>query len=101
MGDGVSPGTVEGRLRVVIDSCGAWLEPGETLVCPATDPGWTPLFLSAGGLVMELGGMITHGSVVAWEYGIPAVVGAQEATKRLKTGQMAPVDGSFGRVVLL
>jgi pyruvate,water dikinase len=77
------------------------LAPGEILVCPATDPGWTPLFLSAGGLVMELGGMMTHGSVVAREYGIPAVVGVHEATKRLKTGQRVRVDGSTGRVILV
>jgi pyruvate,water dikinase len=100
-GDGVSPGTVEGKVRVVEDPRGVRLQPGEILVCPATDPGWTPLFLSAGGLVMELGGMMTHGSVVAREYGIPAVVGVHEATKRLKTGQRVRVDGSLGRVVVL
>jgi rifampicin phosphotransferase len=101
VGDGVSSGTVEGKVRVVHDPRGVRLEPGEILVCPATDPGWTPLFLSAGGLVMELGGMMTHGSVVAREYGIPAVVGVHEATKRLKTGQLVRVDGSSGRVVVL
>jgi pyruvate,water dikinase len=101
VGDGVSSGTVEGRVRVVHDPRGVRLEPGEILVCPATDPGWTPLFLSAGGLVMELGGMMTHGSVVAREYGIPAVVGVHEATKRLKTGQLVRVDGSSGRVIML
>ncbi len=101
LGDGVSPGSVEGRVRVVRDPRGVRLEPGEILVCPATDPGWTPLFLSAGGLVMELGGMMTYGSVVAREYGIPAVVGVREATLRLKTGQRVRVDGSAGRVVLL
>jgi rifampicin phosphotransferase len=101
VGDGVSPGMVEGTVRVVLDPRGARLEPGEILVCPATDPGWTPLFLSAGGLVMELGGMITHGSVVARELGIPAVVGVHEVTQRLKTGQRIRVDGSTGRVVIL
>ncbi len=101
VGDGVSPGMVEGRVHVLIDPRGARLEPGEILVCPATDPGWTPLFLSAGGLVMELGGMMTHGSVVAREYGIPAVVGVHEATQRLKTGQTVRVDGTAGRVVVL
>ncbi|TMC57768.1 MAG: hypothetical protein E6J26_05900, partial [Chloroflexi bacterium] len=64
-------------------------------------PGWTPLFLTAGGLVMEIGGMVTHGSVVAREYGIPAVVGVHEATQRLHTGQRVRVDGSAGRVLLL
>jgi len=101
IGDGVSPGMVEGPVRVVVDPRGVRLVPGEILVCPATDPGWTPLFLSAGGLVMELGGMMTHGSVVAREYGIPAVVGVHDATHRLQTGQRVRVDGSAGRIVLL
>lgn len=101
VGVGVSPGVVEGRVRVVLDPHGVRLQPGEILVCPATDPGWTPLFLSAGGLVMELGGMITHGSVVAREYGIPAVVGVHDATTRLHTGQRIRVDGSQGRVTIL
>ena len=74
---------------------------GEILVCPGTDPVWTPLFLSAGGLVMEVGGLMTHGSVVAREYGIPAVVGVHEAATRLKTGQRVRVDGSAGRVIVL
>lgn len=100
-GSPVSPGTVEGTVRVVLDPHGAELEPGEILVCPATDPGWTPLFLAAGGLVMEVGGLMTHGSVVAREYGIPAVVGVQNATERLKTGQRVRVDGSTGRIDLL
>ncbi len=85
----------------MFDPRGVRLEPGEILVCPATDPGWTPLFLTAGGLVMELGGMVTHGSGVAREYGIPAVAGVPEAAKRLKTGQFVRVDGSAGRVVVL
>ena len=101
VGDGVSPGIVEGPVRVVVDPRGVQLVPGEILVCPATDPGWTPLFLSAGGLVMELGGMMTHGSVVAREYGIPAVVGVHDATRRLQTGQRVRVDGSTGRVALV
>ena len=65
VGDPVSPGVVEGKVRVVLSPLGAQLEPGEILVCPGTDPAWTPLFLAAGGLVMEVGGMMTHGSVVA------------------------------------
>lgn len=101
VGDPVSPGVVEGRARVVLDPRGVRLEPGEILVCPATDPGWTPLFLTAGGLVMEIGGMITHGSVVAREYGIPAVVGVHEATTRIANGQRIRVDGTQGRIVLL
>ena len=101
VGDPVSPGVVEGTVRVVRDPRGVRLEPGEILVCPATDPGWTPLFLTAGALVMEIGGMVTHGSVVAREYGIPAIVGVHEATTRLHTGQRVRVDGTQGRVTLL
>lgn len=101
IGSPVSPGVVEGVVHVVFDPRTARLAPGEILVCPGTDPAWTPLFLSAGGLVMEVGGLMTHGSVVAREYGIPAVVGVHEATTRLKTGQRVRVDGSAGRVVVL
>ena len=70
-----------GRARVILDPVGAQLEPGEILVAPSTDPGWTPLFLTAGGLVMEMGGSNSHGAVVAREYGIPAVVGVPDATQ--------------------
>jgi pyruvate,water dikinase len=101
VGSPVSPGMVEGIVHVVFDPRSAQLAPGEILVCPGTDPAWTPLFLVAGGLVMEVGGLMTHGAVVAREYGIPAVVGLHEATQRLQTGQRVRVDGSTGRVVLL
>ena len=101
VGNGVSPGTVEGQVRVILDPRNTSLEPGEILVCPATDPGWTPLFLTAGGLVMEIGGMMTHGSIVAREYGIPAIVGVYQATTRLQTGQRVRVNGNNGRVELL
>ena len=97
-GSPVSPGTVEGRVRVVLDPRSAGMRPGEILVCPGTDPSWTPLFLSAGGLIMEMGGMMTHGAVVAREYGIPAIVGLDQATRRLTTGQRIRMDGSTGRV---
>jgi pyruvate,water dikinase len=100
-GDPVSPGVVEGSVRVVLDPRSAQLGPGEILVCLGTDPSWTPLFLTAGGLVMEVGGMMTHGAVVAREYGLPAVVGVHEATQRLRTGQRVRVDGSSGQVALL
>lgn len=100
VGEAVSPGVAEGRARVILDPHDARLEPGEILVCPSTDPGWTPLFLTAGGLVMEIGGMITHGSVVAREYGIPAVVGVHQATTRIKTGQRVRVDGNRGRITI-
>jgi pyruvate,water dikinase len=101
VGDPVSPGVVEGMVRVVFDPLEAQLEVGEILVCPGTDPAWTPLFLAAGGLVMEIGGMMTHGSVVAREYGIPAVVGVHQATQRLQTGQRVRVDGSSGVVAVI
>jgi pyruvate,water dikinase len=76
------------------------LEPGEILVAPSTDPGWTPLFLTAGALVMEMGGAMSHGAVVAREYGIPAVVGVPHATERIQTGQWLTVDGAAGTVVI-
>lgn len=77
------------------------LAPGEILVAAYTDPGWTPLFINAAGLIMEIGGMMNHGSVVAREYGIPAVVGVREATKRLRTGQRVRLDGNRGIVEIL
>ncbi|MER5650669.1 PEP/pyruvate-binding domain-containing protein [Streptosporangium sp. NPDC002524] len=97
-GTPASAGTVTGVARVVLDPVGAHLEPGEILVCPSTDPGWTPLFLTAGGLVMEMGGANSHGAVVAREYGIPAVVGVSGATEHIVTGQEITVDGASGVV---
>jgi pyruvate,water dikinase len=101
MGSPVSPGVVEGKVRVVRDPSRAKLEPGEIMVCPGTDPSWTPLFLVAGGLIMEVGGMMTHGAVVAREYGIPAAVGVTEATARLVTGMKVRLNGSTGEISLL
>jgi pyruvate,water dikinase len=97
-GTPASGGVVSGEARVVLDPGNAYLEPGEILVAPSTDPGWTPLFLTAGGLVMEMGGPMSHGAIVAREYGIPAVVGVPDATERLETGQRITVDGSEGIV---
>ena len=97
-GSPASPGSVTGKARVIHSPRGARLEPGEILVAPSTDPGWTPLFLTAGGLVMEMGGMMSHGAVVAREYGIPAVVGVANATERIATGDTITVDGSSGVV---
>jgi rifampicin phosphotransferase len=97
-GSPASPGVVTARARVILSPHGARLNPGEILVAPSTDPGWTPLFLTAGGLVMEMGGMMSHGAVVAREYGIPAVVGVASATERITTGEEITVDGSAGVV---
>jgi len=99
-GSPASAGTVTGPARVVLDPVGAHLEPGEILVAPSTDPGWTPLFLTAGGLVMEMGWSNSHGAVVAREYGIPAVVGVPEATSLIETGQLITVDGATGLVTV-
>ena len=98
-GSPASAGVVTAAARVILDPVGAHLEPGEILVAPSTDPGWTPLFLTAGGLVMEMGGPNSHGAVVAREYGIPAVVGVPDATLRFSTGQKITVDGGAGTVV--
>jgi pyruvate,water dikinase len=100
-GSPVSVGSVTGIVRVVHDPRETSLVPGEILVCRATDPAWTPLFLTAGGLVLEVGGMMTHGSVVAREYGLPAVVGVTGATRRLRTGQRVEVDGERGLITIL
>jgi len=100
-GSPVSPGIAEGVVRVVLDPHVTQLLPGEILVCPGTDPAWTPLFMAAAGLVTEVGGMMTHGSVVAREYGIPAVVGVHQATIRLKTGQRIRIDGTQGTIAVL
>ncbi|MGD9988273.1 PEP-utilizing enzyme [Pseudonocardia sp.] len=100
-GTAASAGVVEGPVRVVLDPADAALQPGEVLVVPSTDPGWTPLFLTAGALVMEMGGSNSHGAVVAREYGIPAVVGVAAATTRLRTGQVVRVDGAAGTVTPL
>jgi rifampicin phosphotransferase len=101
VGSPVSPGSVEGSVRVVLDPRRADLLPGEIMVCRGTDPSWTPLFLTAAGLIMEVGGLMTHGAVVAREYGIPAIVGVDRATERLRTGQHVALNGSTGEIRLL
>jgi rifampicin phosphotransferase len=97
----VSSGVIEGIARVITDPTKATINKGEILVAPFTDPGWTPLFINASGLVMEIGGLLTHGTVVAREYGIPAVVGITDATKKIKTGQKIRVDGNAGFVMII
>jgi phosphohistidine swiveling domain-containing protein len=97
----VSPGVYEGMARIVHTPIGAQLERGEILVTHSTDPSWTPLFLNAGAVVMETGGPISHGAIVAREYGIPAVAGVSEATTRLHTGQRLRVNGEAGEITCL
>ncbi len=99
-GTPASAGMVTATARVILDPVGARLEPGEILVAPSTDPCWTPLFLTASGLVMEMGGPMSHGAVVAREYGIPAVVGVPGAVNRITTGQQITIDGSQGTITL-
>ncbi|WP_410767006.1 PEP/pyruvate-binding domain-containing protein [Haloferax sp. DFSO60] len=100
-GTPVSAGVVEGVARVIRDPTGEALEPGEILVAPSTDPGWTPLFLNASGLVMDVGGRMTHGALVAREYGIPAVAAVPEATATIHSGERIRIDGKRGTVELL
>jgi len=97
----VSAGTVEGRARVVLDMADADLEPGDILVTAYTDPSWTPTFVVIAGLVTEVGGQMTHGAVIAREYGLPAVVGVEEATRHISDGQRIRVHGTEGYVEIL
>ncbi|MBB4635216.1 rifamycin-inactivating phosphotransferase [Longimicrobium terrae] len=101
VGLAVSAGTVEGRARVILDMAKADLEPGDILVTAFTDPSWTPLFVSIAGLVTEVGGLMTHGAVIAREYGLPAVVGVQHATRLIRDGQRIRVHGTDGYVEVL
>jgi len=97
----VSAGIVEGRARVVLDMAEADLAPGDILVTAYTDPSWTPLFVAIGGLVTEVGGLMTHGAVIAREYGLPAVVGVEHATRLIRDGQRIRVHGTDGYVEIL
>jgi rifampicin phosphotransferase len=97
----VSAGTVEGRARVILDMAEADLEAGDILVTAYTDPSWTPLFVAIKGLVTEVGGLMTHGAVIAREYGLPAVVGAEHATRLIRDGQRIRVNGTDGFVEIL
>ncbi|MBW5469900.1 phosphoenolpyruvate synthase [Brevibacillus formosus] len=97
----VSTGVIEGRARVILNMEDADLEDGDILVTSFTDPGWTPLFVSIKGLVTEVGGLMTHGAVVAREYGLPAVVGVENATTLIKDGQRIRVNGTEGYIEIL
>ena len=97
----VSSGVIEGRARVILNMEDADIEDGDILVTSFTDPSWTPLFVSIKGLVTEVGGLMTHGAVIAREYGVPAVVGVENATKLIKDGQRIRVHGTEGYVEIL
>ncbi|NSL67798.1 phosphoenolpyruvate synthase [Bacillus toyonensis] len=97
----VSSGVIEGRARVILNMEDASLEDGDILVTAFTDPGWTPLFVSIKGLVTEVGGLMTHGAVIAREYGLPAVVGVENATKLIKDGQRIRVHGTEGYIEIV
>jgi pyruvate,water dikinase len=108
-GDGAGPvtgvavggGAVTGRARVVLDPATADLEPGEILVCRTTDPGWVSLFHLAGGVVIDMGGQMSHGAIVARELGIPCVIGTGDGTRRLRTGDLVRLDGTAGQIEIL
>lgn len=97
----VSAGTIEGRARVILDMAEADLEPGDILVTAFTDPSWSPLFVGIAGLVTEVGGLMTHGAVIAREYGLPAVVGVERATRLIRDGQRIRVHGTDGYIEIL
>ncbi|MEV0069908.1 rifamycin-inactivating phosphotransferase [Amycolatopsis sp. NPDC050768] len=97
----VSAGTVEGRARVVLDLSEADLDTGDILVTAYTDPSWSPVFVTIAGLITEVGGLMTHGAVVAREYGLPAVVGVNQATRLIRDGQRIRVNGTNGYVEFL
>ncbi|MFD5337617.1 rifamycin-inactivating phosphotransferase [Streptomyces hawaiiensis] len=97
----VSGGTIEGRARVVLDMAQADLEAGDILVTAYTDPSWSPLFVGIAGLVTEVGGLMTHGAVIAREYGLPAVVGVDQATRLIRDGQRIRVHGTDGYIEIL
>ena len=97
----VSAGTIEGRARVILDMAEADLEPGDILVTAHTDPSWSPLFVTTAGVVTEVGGLMTHGAVIAREYGLPAVVGVEHATHLIQDGQRIRVNGTDGYVEIL
>ncbi len=101
IGLAVSAGTIEGRARVILDMGKADLEAGDILVTAYTDPSWSPLFVGISGLVTEIGGLMTHGSVIAREYGLPAVVGVADATRLIRDGQQIRVHGTDGYIELL
>src|SRR5581483_6128315 len=100
-GTGVSPGVVEGRIRVVIDPGTDDIEPGDVLVAHTTDPSWATLMFLSSALVVEIGGSLSHAAVVARELGVPCVMGLDGATTRLRNGDRCRVDGTTGEVTVI
>ncbi len=101
-GIAVSPGVATGKARVILRTeDGQHVEPGEILVAPVTNPAWTPYFLPAAGVVMDMGGVLSHGAIIAREYGVPAVVNVGPASRIIRTGQLLRVDGDRGTVTIL
>jgi phosphohistidine swiveling domain-containing protein len=100
-GEPISPGVVKGQIKILHEPDQKPVFPGEILVARATDPGWTPLFLNAAGIVLEIGGMLQHGALVAREYGKPCVAGIENATEVFKDGQMVEMDGTSGIITLV
>jgi pyruvate,water dikinase len=101
VGEPISPGVIKGQIKVLHNPDEKPVLPGEILVARATDPGWTPLFLNAAGIVLEIGGMLQHGALVAREYGKPCVAGIEDATEVFKDGQMVEMDGTSGVITLV
>jgi pyruvate,water dikinase len=101
MGVAASPGVVTGRARVVRDPATTELDEGDILVCETTDPSWVTLFLVAGAVVTDYGGLLSHGPIVARELGIPCVCGTEIGSRRIRDGQLVRVDGDAGRVEIL
>jgi phosphoenolpyruvate synthase/pyruvate phosphate dikinase len=101
IGEPISPGIVQGKVKVLLRADEKILLPGEILVARSTDPGWTPLFINAKGIILEIGGVLQHGAVVAREYGIPCVSGIERVIDQFHDGQLVEVDGSNGIVRLL
>ena len=100
-GELISPGVVQGKVKVLHRPDEKPVLPGEVLVARATDPGWTPLFLNASGIILEVGGLLQHGALVAREYGKPCVAGIEGATSILHDGQVVEIDGASGIVRLV
>ncbi|HXK52323.1 MAG TPA: PEP-utilizing enzyme, partial [Caldisericia bacterium] len=98
IGNPISPGVVQGSVKVMHQPFEKKLESGEILVTASTEPSWTPIFMNARGVVMEIGGILQHGAIIAREYGIPCVAGINNATQWLRDGDVIVVDGSRGTV---